>query len=273
MKKYARLKKQIGFIGCGNMGSAILKGILFNKIASPKQIVIFDADASKMNLIAKQFGVRKASSNQEVIRHSQVILLAIKPQEFSKVAAQIRRELKENHLVISILAGTPIVKIKKHLGAHAQISRAMPNLGAVVSEGITAVTSRNRQARSLTSAIFSGCGKVIQLEERYFDWVTAVSGSGPAYFFLLMELLSQVAQKGGLSKSSADLLAIQTAAGAARLAQTSSARPAELRHMVTSKKGTTEAALQYLSKKNFGPIFIEAVHQAMKRAKQLSKLA
>ncbi len=273
MKQYTHLKKQIGFIGCGNMGNAILKGILFNKIVRPKQIIIFDADPSKMNLIAKKFGVRKASSNLEVIRHSQIILLAIKPQEFSKVAGQIRRELKPNHLVISILAGTPISKLKKHLGSRAQISRAMPNLGAVVSEGITAITSSNQQARSLTSAIFSGCGKVIQLNERYFDCVTAVSGSGPAYFFLLMELLSQAAQKGGLSQSSADLLAIQTAAGAARLAQTSSARPAELCRMVTSKKGTTEAALQYLSKKGFGPIFVEAVHQAMKRAKQLSKLA
>lgn len=271
--KHARVNKKIGFIGCGNMGSAILNGILSNKIASPKQITIFDANASKLNSVAKKFRVRKAASNQHVARNSQIILLAVKPQEFSTVAAQLRRELKANHLVISILAGTPIAKIKKSLGPRVQVSRAMPNLGAVVSEGVTAVTSSNRGARTLTSAIFSGCGKVVELNERYFDWVTAVSGSGPAYFFLLMELLSQAAQKGGLSKSQADLLAIQTAAGAARLAQTSQARPAELRQMVTSKKGTTDAALQYLSKKSFGPIFVEAVHQAMKRAKELSKLA
>lgn len=267
------MNKRIGFIGCGNMGSAILKGILFNKIASPKQIVIFDADPSKMNLIAKKFRVRKASSNQEIVRKSQIIILAIKPQEFSDVAAKIRSELKTNHLVISILAGTPLAKLKKYLGSRCKIARAMPNLGAKVGESITALTSTSPKSLKIAGKIFSGCGKVIQLEERYFDWVTAVSGSGPAYFFLLMELLSQAAQKGGLSKSSADLLAIQTAAGAARLAQNSAQGPEQLRKMVTSKKGTTEAALQYLSKKKFGPIFVEAVHQAMKRAKQLSQLA
>ena len=254
------------------MGSAILKGLISGKISGSKQIFIYDADSSKMNSVSKKYRVHKATSNQDLIRRCQIILLAVKPQEFSQVAREIRFELGPEHIVISILAGTPISKIKKNLNSHCQISRAMPNLGALVGEAITAVTSTSSQAASVALAIFSGCGKVIKLNERYFDLVTAVSGSGPAYFFLLMELLSQAAQKGGLSKEAADLLAIQTAVGAAQLTKTSAKRPGELRQMVTSKKGTTEAALKYLSKKGFSQIFIQAVGQAEKRAKQLSQL-
>ena len=267
-----RINKKIGFIGCGNMGSAILKGLVSNKIAGSKQIFIFDSDSSKMNSISKKYRVQKALNNCDLVRKCQIILLAVKPQEFSQVAQEIRFELRPQRIVISILAGTPLSKIKKNLNSRCQISRAMPNLGALVGESITAVTSTSNQATSATSAIFSGCGKVIKLNERYFDLVTAVSGSGPAYFFLLTELLSQAAQKGGLSKDLADLLAIQTAVGAAHLTKTSTKRPGELCKMVTSKKGTTDAALSYLSKKGFSRIFIQAVAQAIRRAKQLSKL-
>lgn len=266
-----KINKRIGFIGCGNMGSAILKGLVSNKIASPKQIFIFDADFSKMNSVSKKYHVQKALNNRDLIRKCQIVLLAIKPQEFSQVAREIRFELGSEHIVISILAGTPIAKIKKDLNSHCQISRAMPNLGALVGEAITAVTSTNSQAASVASAIFSGCGKVIKLSERYFDLVTAVSGSGPAYFFLLTELLSQAAQKGGLSKDSADLLAIQTAVGAAQLTKISTKRPGELRQMVTSKKGTTDAALKYLKQHHFEKIFLNAINRAVKRAQELSQ--
>ncbi len=254
------------------MGSAIIKGLLSKKIASASQIFVFDADKSKLNSVSKKFRVRKASDNLNLVRNCQIVVLAVKPQEFRAVARQIKSELNTRHIVISILAGTPLAKLKKNLNSRCQISRAMPNLGAVVGEGITAVTSSSRQADQAACAVFSGCGKVVKLSERYFDLVTAVSGSGPAYFFLLMELLSLAAQKGGLSKQTANLLAIQTAAGAARLAQGSQHDPSELRKMVTSKKGTTDAALRHLSKKGFSQIFIQAVQQAVRRAKQLSKL-
>ena len=267
-----KIKKRIGFIGCGNMGSAILNGMLSKKMVTSKQIIVFDAAGSKLNSIAKKYRVKKASGNRDLVRNSEVVILAVKPQEFHSVAAEIRSELSGRHLVISILARTPLAKIKKNLGSRCQVSRAMPNLGAVVGEGITAVTGSSRKAEQTASAIFSSCGEVVQLSERYFDLITAVSGSGPAYFFLLMELLSLAAQKGGLSKQTANLLAVQTSLGAARVAKDSTHDPAGLRVMVTSKKGTTDAALRYLSKKGFASIFIQAVGQAVKRAKQLSKL-
>lgn len=267
----SRLNKKIGFIGCGNMGSAILKGLLSKKIVSSRQILIHDLNRTTLNSVSKKYGVRRAANNQALAQHSEVIFLAVKPQEFSTVAADIRSSLRKNHLVISILAGTPMAKLRKHLGAKCQLVRAMPNLGALVSEGITAVTGSSATAAFLARTLFSGCGKVILLKERYFNLVTAVSGSGPAYFFLMMELMSQAAQKGGLDKKSSDLLAIQTALGAALLAARSSERPDELRKRVTSKKGTTDAALSYLFQNHFSQIFIEAVDQARRRAEELSR--
>jgi pyrroline-5-carboxylate reductase len=119
--------------------------------------------------------------------------------------------------------------------------------------------------------IFSGCGKVVEVPERYFDLVTAISGSGPAYFFLLMELLADVGKQMGLSAKTAELFAVQTAFGAAKLAQHSAHSPSRLREMVTSKKGTTDAALSHFQKKGFSNIFVEGVRRAMARAKELSK--
>ncbi len=253
------------------MGSAILKGILSKKIAGSKQIIIFDSDKSKISSVSKKFSVRRAAGNKDLVEQADIVVLAVKPQEFKTVADQIRSQLNSNQVVISILAGTPVAKIKKYL-IRGRIVRAMPNLGAQVAEGITAITSSDRQALKISEIIFSGCGKVIRLNERHFDLVTAVSGSGLAYFFLLMELLARVANQNGLSKQEANLLAIQTAVGAAQLAQNSSYDPETLRKMVTSKKGTTDAALRHLEKKGFSKIFIEAIHQAMKRSKQLSKM-
>ena len=158
------------------------------------------------------------------------------------------------------------------LGTKPAVVRAMPNLGAQVSQSMTAVTGENRSALQSAEVIFSGCGQVILLSEKHFDLVTAISGSGPAYFFLLMELLAKAAERKGISKGAARLLAVQTAFGAALLAERSIRTPKELRKQVTSKKGTTDAALRYLEKKKFSQTFLSAIDRAVKRARQLSKL-
>ena len=266
-----KLKKKIGFIGCGNMGKAILAGLLAKGLANPAQIYIYDADSSKVSAVAKKYRIRPLKSNRELAGSSEIVILAVKPQDFTNVAYEIRHVLTTRHVVISILAGTPVTKLKKFLGNRAKILRSMPNLGAQVGEAITIVTGPAKSIR-VAKAVFSGCGKVIRLPENKFDWVTAISGSGPAYFFFMMELLSRAAQKAGISRSVANLLAVQTALGAGKLAQSSPRSPEALRHMVTSKKGTTEAALKYLSAKRFDAIFLQALKQAEQRAHQLSKL-
>ncbi len=254
------------------MGSAILTGLLRNHISRPNQIFVFDSIKSKMKSVSKKLRIRSTKSNLDLVRRAKIILLAIKPQDFISVAREIRPALGSGQTVISILAGTPISKLKRFLGNRAAIVRAMPNLGAQVGEGIAVVTSLDRNALGLAETVFAGCGKVIRLPEKHFDLVTAVSGSGPAYFFLVMELLAQIAQKGGIPRKEAELLAVQTALGAGKLAQTSSYSPEALRKMVTSKKGTTEAALKFLSQNNFHSIFSEAVYRAMYRAGELSKM-
>ncbi len=254
------------------MGSAILTGLLRNHISQPRQIFVFDSVRSKMKSVSKTFRIHSTKSNLDLLRHAQIIILAIKPQDLASISREVRSILLSGQTMISILAGTPISKLKHFLGNRAAIVRAMPNLGAQVGEAVTAITSSNRNALSLAETIFSGCGKVVQLPEKHFNLVTAVSGSGPAYFFLMMELLAQIAQKGGISEKAARLLAVQTAFGAGKLAQNSNDPPEALRKMVTSKKGTTDAALQVLFKKKFPKIFSAALDCAVQRARELSRM-
>ncbi|OGX05484.1 MAG: pyrroline-5-carboxylate reductase [Omnitrophica bacterium RIFCSPLOWO2_12_FULL_50_11] len=265
------LRQKIGLIGCGNMGSAILSGLFRKRLAQPNQVYVYDRDRAKTISARQRFRVTAAGSNSDLIRHGEIILLAVKPQDLSMVAGQIRTSLTEETLtIISILAGTPVRKLRRFLGTRPQIVRAMPNLGAQVSEAVTAITGSNGTALAIAEKIFSGCGKVIRLPEKYFDLVTAVSGSGPAYFFYLMELLVRVARSKGISEKAAQLLAVQTALGAGKLAEASPSSPAKLREMVTSKKGTTEAAIQFLKKNGFAEIFSGAVERAIVRSRELS---
>jgi pyrroline-5-carboxylate reductase len=265
-----KLNKTVGFIGCGNMGRAILSGLLKNQIARRQNIVVSDIDSAKAKRAAREFRVREAESNLDLIGSADLFLLAVKPQDMDTVSAEIKIHLRPRHVLVSILAGTPIRKIEAHFGDQVQIVRAMPNLGAQAGEAVTALTGPREAALHLAEIIFSGCGKVIRLPEKYFDLVTAVSGSGPAYFFLMMELLEEIGKRAGISEQAARLLAVQTAAGAAKLAQTLPYAPGVLRAMVTSKKGTTEAALQHLAKNKFSEIFKAAVHRAIHRAGELS---
>ncbi len=264
-----KLKEKIGLIGCGNMGAAILEGLLKNKIAKPRQIFMFDPIPEKLKLLSKKFSVRICRNNDEVIRQSQIVILAVKPQELAVISKGLRGAFK-NQALITILAGTPISKVRRFLGSKIAIARAMPNLGAKVGSAITALCGDARAIRK-AELIFSGCGETVRVAEKQFDVVTAVSGSGPAYFFLLMELLANFAETHGFSKESAKRLSVQTALGAAKLAKLSSENPEALRKQVTSKGGTTEAALSFLFKKKAPEIFGQAFLQAVRRAKALSR--
>jgi len=266
-----KLKEKIGLIGCGNMGSAILGGLLEKKLVRASQVTVFDVVRTKSNALRKKLKVKVARSNSDLIQKSDVVLLAVKPQDLAKLGREVKSSFRSSHVVLSILAGTPIQKLKSNLGSKAKIVRAMPNLGAQVTWAITAITSHNQPALHIAERVFSGCGIVIRLQEKHFDLVTAISGSGPAYFFLLMELLSNFGMRHGLNRRAAEQLAVQTALGSAVLARVSSHTPGELREMVTSKKGTTDAALQYLEKHGFEKIFVGGLAQAVKRSKEISR--
>ena len=266
-----RLKQKIGVIGVGNMGAAILEGLFKKKIASPSQVWVCDKIEEKARQFTKEWKTPLAPSPGGVADSADILILSIKPQDLESMRVELKPCLKKGHTLITILAGTPLAKIRGVLGEKPSLVRAMPNLGAKVGEAVTALTGTDPKSLGLSEVIFSGCGKTLRLSESHFDLVTAVSGSGPAYFFLLMELLAKFAQEAGLAEKEARLLAIQTGLGAARLAQSSSFSPEELRKQVTSKGGTTEAALNVLENEKFGIIFFKALEAALERGRELSR--
>lgn len=258
-------------IGCGNMGGAILAGLLRKGIVLPGQVIVYDKVSEKARALARTWKVRLGNGNTEVVRKSDVVLLALKPQDLFEAAGEFRQAFTRRHLLISILAGTPLKKVERAVGTKPVLVRAMPNLGAQVGNAITALTGAKGEALRVAEMVFSGCGKTVRLPEKHFDLVTAVSGSGPAYFFLLMELLTKEARRGGISERTARALAVETALGAGLLAQASGLDPEELRKRVTSKKGTTEAALQVFEKEGLREIVSRGLRAALRRGRELSR--
>lgn len=265
-----KLNVNVGVIGCGNMGSAIVSGLVKHKIVAPQKIFVSDLSIKKAKKLSKKFHVKILHDNATLMARSKVVIIAVKPQKLVALAKTIKARVKKSHLVISILAGVPKKSVKHLLGDKCQVVRAMPNLPAVVGEGVTALTG-DRASISVAKKIFSGCGRTVVINEKFFDLVTAVSGSGPAYFYLLMEILEKRAVKIGLRKNEAALLVKQSAYGSALLARESALSAFELRKQVTSKGGTTEAALKVMKKAGFESIVSKALDSAVKRAKKLKK--
>ena len=266
------MKDTIGLIGVGNMGTAILEGLFERGISKPSLVWIYDKMNDKTQDFSKKWGVHQAFSVEEVACQTRWILLAVKPQDLSVIGAELKPVLTRKHGIISILAGTPAVKIRRAVGVKPAIIRSMPNLGAKVGQSMTAVTGTSNSALQAAKTIFNACGRTVVLPERFFDLVTAVSGSGPAYFFFLMEVLADFGVRHGLKRKDAELLAVQTARGAAELAASPDVSPQEWRERVTSKKGTTEAAFKVIHRSSIDKNFAKAFQAALDRGKELSQL-
>jgi pyrroline-5-carboxylate reductase len=265
-----KLDKTIGFLGCGNMGGAILSGLVRRKIARPGNIFVYDLIPAKLKAAGREFKVRVARNVSELVKNSRVLVLAVKPQDFQTIAPELRNLLTENKLVITILAGVPLPRIRKALGRRPALVRAMPNLAAVIGESVTALAGSPKDLKT-AEIVFSGCGEMVRLPERLFDAVTALSGSGPAYFFYLIESLVEAGRQCGLSSRDAELLVKQTAKGAALLASRSGEPVELLRKRVTSKGGTTEAALTVFENMGFPNMVRLAVKRAVRRAQALGR--
>jgi pyrroline-5-carboxylate reductase len=268
-------KPMIAIIGAGNMGASLLGGLIKNHYP-PESLCITDPDPKKLQALANQFSVHTAKNNLDAIQNADVIILAVKPQIIPDVTQEISAAIKQKKsLIISIAAGTLIDTLQKNLGNETAIVRCMPNTPALISCGATALYANKNvspEQRDLAENILRAVSVIVWLEnEKLMDVVTALSGSGPAYFFLLMEVLQESAEKLGLSKEDARLLTLQTAFGAARMALESDHTPAELRKHVTSPGGTTESALNVLEKNNIRRIFEEAVTAAKMRSEELGK--
>jgi pyrroline-5-carboxylate reductase len=250
------------------MGTAILSGIVGKYMISVSEI-----NSKKALKIRRKFAV-KTQSLPLVIQESNVIILAVKPQDFDKVLKEISSQLKEEKVFISIAAGITTSYIEQRLGRHARVVRTMPNLPAQVGQSMTGVCAGKKAKKTdlnLTVEIFNHIGRTVVIDEKHIDSITAISGSGPAYIFYFMECLQQAAKSLGLKDNLAKDLVFQTVKGSAMLLDIQKLPAAELRKRVTSKGGTTEAAIKSFMKHNLDKTLQAAVKSARDRAKELSK--
>ncbi|MDD5063751.1 MAG: pyrroline-5-carboxylate reductase [Phycisphaerae bacterium] len=267
---------RIGFIGSGNMAEALIKGIITARLYKPGNIFISDIRPGRLKQLAKKYKVKQTRGNRDLVSKADIIVLSVKPQNMTDALESIKGAVSGKKLVISIAAGVKVSRIAGVLG-NVAIVRAMPNTPALIGEGASALFANDKAKPMLkkAKAVFSAVGKVVVVSnESLIDAVTAVSGSGPAYYFLLMEEMIKAGGKLGLSDDIVRDLVLQTAKGAALLAIDADGRcesPAKLRQKVTSPGGTTEAALKELAKGKFGALINSAIKKARDRSRQLSR--
>lgn len=264
---------RITFIGAGNMARSIIGGLV-NRGFMPDGICASDPNGSALTALAADFDVRVTADNAAAVSAAQVVVLAVKPQVMKNVCISLSPSLPADCLVISIAAGITCSSLLQWLGGERHIVRAMPNTPALVqagASGLYAATGVSAAEKDLAEQILGAVGTVAWVEnESLIDAVTAISGSGPAYFFLMLEAMVDAGVQQGLDRETARQLAIQTAAGAARLAQTSDADLAELRRRVTSPGGTTEQAIAAFEQYKFRQTVDIAMQACANRARQMA---
>lgn len=268
------MKQRIAFIGGGNMGRSLIGGLIA-KGMDPARLVVADPYTPTLQSLQADYQVQTVSNNADAVRDADVVLLAVKPQTLRDVVTALQEQiLGTRPLLISIAAGILAADIQRWAGG-VQVVRCMPNRPALQGCGVTALYANDQvtaENRSISEQILAAVGATLWVErETDMDTVTAISGSGPAYFFLLIEMLEAAGVSMGLSAEVARKLAIETAYGSGFMARESSDSPATLREQVTSKGGTTEAALKHLEASNVRAIFSQAVAAAAQRSAQLAK--
>ncbi|MEJ2393707.1 MAG: pyrroline-5-carboxylate reductase [Candidatus Thiodiazotropha sp.] len=264
------------FIGGGNMASSLIGGLIADGYNS-RQITVSDPDTEQLARLAARFDIHTETDNNKAIEQAKIVVLAVKPQALEKVARGIAESMtRVRPLVISIAAGIQETALREWLGGEVALVRSMPNTPAMIQSGATGLYAGpgvSDEQRDMAESILRSVGLTRWVDdESLMDAVTAVSGSGPAYFFLVMEAMEAAASEMGLDPESARLLTLQTALGAARMAMESSDSPATLRQKVTSPGGTTEEALKILEEGHLRELFAAALSGAQRRSRELSNL-
>ncbi|MBE0425324.1 MAG: pyrroline-5-carboxylate reductase [Nitrospirae bacterium] len=259
----------IGFIGGGNMAEAMIKGILQRNI---KDITVSDPRDDRLSYLKKTYNVKTTSDNKEVVRNCYIVILAVKPQNMDEVTAEISDLISKDHLIVSIAAGITLSYLTSRLRT-SKIVRVMPNTPALVQEGISVLSMCeciHDKEMGIIRDIFMSIGRVLVLPEKYIDAVTALSGSGPAFFALFVEHMIDAGVEIGLSREISAELAIQTFAGTAKLLE-SGISADKLRVMVTSPGGTTAAGLKVFEEKGFKDLVIAVLSAAKKKSEELGR--
>jgi pyrroline-5-carboxylate reductase len=263
----------IGLIGGGAMGEAIVSAVLKAGVVSPAQLRVFDVSAERVHHLGASYNVGMAESPEQAVENVDFAIMAVKPQDFHKAADAIAGKIK-GATVISIMAGVTIEQLSSALRTNSVV-RSMPNTPAQIGEGMTAWTATadvNEDARDSVHEILGAMGKEAYVpEEKYLDMATGLSGSGPAYVFLFIEALTDAGVHIGLSRDLASTMALQTVLGSARYAEATGKHPAELRNQVTSPGGTTAEALRAFEEGSFRANVLAAVVAAYEKSKALGE--
>jgi len=254
------------------MGEAILRALLKRGFLQPSQVILSDVDLERLHELSDKYKVRVTTDNLVAAREADVILLAVKPQTHATVLPQIAEALDEDKVLISIAMGKSTESIETYLNGPTQVIRVMPNTPAMVSASISAISYNEvvrPESREMVRGMFSALGEVVEVEEGMQDEVGAISGCGPAYFYLMVEALSDAGVRIGLDRSLATRIATETMIGSGMMLKETGLHPAQLRDMVTSPGGTTIAALEVLEEHSFRAAVMKAVQAALRRAREV----
>ena len=263
---------KIGIIGLGNMGGAILGGIVSKEIVEKENVTGFDLSDALKAKAKDSYGINIASDNKEVLANSDVVILAVKPQHMGDMLAGIKDAWNKNTLIISIAAGKTIEWLENNIGSDMKIVRCMPNTPALIGEGCTGVCVNknvNEEEKKCALNILCACGKAIEVTESQMDAVVGISGSAPAYVFMFKEAMADAGVAAGLTRYKAYEFAASAVKGSAALMLETGKHPGELKDMVCSPAGTTIAAVQVLEEGGFRGVVMDAVEACVERNRQL----
>lgn len=265
--------KKIAIIGGGKMGSIIAQGLISRKIISKKDITVTDIDEARRKFISSRMGLHASGENKETAKNADIVILAVKPQNMAQTLKEITPAIDKSKMVISIAAGITTGFVEGYLAKGVRVVRAMPNTPALAGAGATAMAKGTNSTSAdikLARAIFNAVGITVEVDEKLMDAVTGLSGSGPAYCFLIIEALADAGVQMGLPRELSLQLAAQTMLGSAILCLQGDKHPAQLKDMVTSPAGTTAAGLKVLEEGKLRATLISAVEAATKRSKELA---
>jgi len=268
--------KKISLIGTGNMGEALLSGLISSGSSDPKNIICTDIREDRLKCIQEKYGVHTTSNNIKAVEASEIIIYAVKPQIIASVLRETASCLDMSKLIISIAAGVPLAAIESCLNKKLRLIRVMPNIAAFVKESASVIAAGGNATEEdikLSLAIFDSMGRSIFIKENILmDAITGLSGSGPAYIFLIVDAMADAGVKVGLSREDALFLSSQTVLGAAKLLIETKEHPGRLKDMVTSPGGTAIAGIHTLEKGGLRTTLINAVEVATKRSKELGEI-
>jgi len=264
----------IAVLGCGKIGESLLSGLLSSGWRTPDQVVVTGRRDERVTDLAERFGVRTTLSNAEAVQGAELVVIAVKPQDLDALLGEIGGIVDEAQTVLSVAAAIPTAAIERRLAAPVPVVRAMPNAPSIVHEGIAGICAGTHAADAhlaLAEDALSHLGAVVRVPERYMDAVTAVSGSGPAYFALLAEAMIEAGILLGLGREDSTQLVVQTMLGTAKLLRDEHMHPVELREAVTSPGGTTIQAIRELEQAGVRAAFLNAIQAAMNRSRELAR--